>query len=637
MNRKSMIKIAAFFLYACLVSGQSWESSIVYYNNDGKLVYVSDDEGNRIPDFSYAGYKSSETEIPEVTVVKSISPITGDNTAHIQSAIDEVGAMPIDSDGIRGAVFLEAGIYQVNGTLKINYDGVVLRGAGDGENPDSNTIIFGKGNSPNQRTILIAGGGVSTKWSQQATGSKTNIISDTILVGDREFEVENISPFSVGDNIIIFHPATTEWLASIDFGGTHTGEPGSEPEDVPWETGKENIVFNRHIKAINGNKITIDAPVFNHLIKSSSQSYIYKYTRIGLKTNIGIENLRIDIETVGGTDENHAWQAIDLYLIEDSWVRNCTMLHFGQSAIRSNTASRITVENCKALDPVSTIEGERRYNFNIYTASQLILFKNCDATNGRHHYVSNGTTYTSGCVFLDCTSKGAYTSSEGHRRWSMGLLFDNLVELDGPRPSLNPRLLGLYNRGYYGTSHGWSAAHSVAWNTDVAAGDLIVQKPPTAQNYAIGCSGGRVTGVRPPSPFDETQGFIEGTNTPGLNPRSLFLAQLEERLKVTSIVSEPKDSFVVKEFLLVQNYPNPFNPSTTIRYNLPVATNLTIEIFDALGREINQLLGNFQEAGSYSIQWNGKDMYGQTVSAGCYLLQLKTDYGSLVNKMLLIK
>jgi len=61
---------------------------------------------------------------------------------------------------------------------------------------------------------------------------------------------------------------------------------------------------------------------------------------------------------------------------------------------------------------------------------------------------------------------------------------------------------------------------------------LIVQKPPTAQNYAIGCKGLHVTGVKPPAPFDESQGFIEGTNTAGLYPQSLYLAQLEDRLGV---------------------------------------------------------------------------------------------------------
>jgi hypothetical protein len=606
-----------------------WQSEIVYFNDGGKLVYVSDSEGNRIPDFSYAGYKNSEKEIPDVPVVKTISPIEGDNLQHIQNAINEVGAMPLNN-GIRGALLLTAGIYDISNTLKINFDGVVLRGVGDKENPDSNTIIYLR--TTFQRTALLAGGGTSSKWAQQISGSKTNITTDTIYVGEKEFEVENISPFSVGDNIIIFHPSTDGWLQAIDYGGTHSGESGSDPEDIPWAPGDENILYNRYIKEINGNKITIDAPVFNTLIRNNSQSYVYKYARTGLKTNIGIENLRIDMETAGGLDELHGWQGIDLYLIEDAWVRNCTMIHFGQSGIRTNTASRITIENCNAIDPVSKIEGERRYNFNMYTASQLILLKNCNATNGRHHYVSNGFSYTSGCVFLDCTSRGAYTSSEGHRRWTQGFLFDNHIELDGPRPGLNPRLLGLYNRGYYGTSHGWGIAHSVAWNCDVANGDLIVQKPPTAQNYAIGCSGANITGVKPPSPFDEPEGYIEGTNTPNLNPRSLFIAQLEERLNVVSVKNDYAAN-EVNEFYLYQNYPNPFNPETTIGYSLNADKRIIVEIYNLIGEKVIVIKDEIQEKGYHEIKFNSQNL----LSSGIYFYVMRTDSKTDLKKMILLK
>jgi len=631
------LNLILLLLFVIIVDIQpQWQSSIIYYDNNNKLVYISDAEGNKIPDFSYAGYKNSNVPIPEVNIVRTISPITGDNTQHIQSAINEVGALPLNSNGFRGALMLNAGVYEVNGTLKINFSGVILRGAGDGSNPDSNTIIVGKGNIPAQRTILIAGGGTSTKWSQQASGTKKNIMTDTIFVGEREFEVADASPFAAGDNIIVYHPSTDLWLQTINYGGTHSGEPGSEPEDIPWQPGQENIIYNRYITGINGNKITIDAPVCNHLIKQNSQSYIYRYTRFGIQTNIGIENIRIDIETPGGTDENHAWQAIDLYQIEDAWIRNCTMLHFGQSAVRCNTASRITVENCSALDPVSLIDGEKRYNFNVYNASQLILFKNCKATNGRHSYVSNGYSYTSGCVFLDCTSQGAYASSEGHRRWSTGLLWDNHKELDGPRPGLNERLLGLYNRGYYGTSHGWAAAHSVAWNCDVAGGDLIVQKPSTAQNYAIGCSGARITGIKPPASFNEPEGYIEGKNTPGLHPRSLFLAQLEERLNAVS-VKEVYSELKPVDYRLYQNFPNPFNPVTTIKFNLPGQTNVQIKIFDIVGRIVRILLNENKNSGQYNIIWDGKDISGNTAGSGVYFYKLESAFGSLTGKMILLR
>jgi len=443
MNKVIFIVLSLFLTVICLAQ-RSWQSDIVYYDIDNKLVYESDSLGNRIPDFSFAGYKNSEDPIPTIPVVKTISPVSGDNTTHIQNALFEIGLMPPDSNGFRGALLLTAGEYEIKGTIKIQFDGVVLRGAGDGADTLTNTILKATGNSPNQRTVIVAGGGASTKWSDLVSGSKRNIVSDTVLTGTHWFRVEDITPYSEGDNIILYHPCIQPWLTEIDSGGTFWWWPAAEPGvDLPWSIGSQPIVYNRYIEEIKGDSIKIHAPVYNHLYRNLSQSYIYKYARNGLKTNIGIENVRIDIETAGGSAENHAWNAIDLYQVEDAWVINCTMLHFGLSGVRSNTATRITVENCNALDPVAEVEGGKMYNFNVYTASQQILFKDCHATDGRHHYVSNGMSWTSGCVFSNCTSSGAVTSSEGHRRWSQALLFDNHRELDGPRPGFNPRLLAL--------------------------------------------------------------------------------------------------------------------------------------------------------------------------------------------------
>lgn len=113
----------------------------------------------------------------------------------------------------------------------------------------------------------------------------------------------------------------------------------------------------------------------------------------------------------------------------------------------------------------------------------------------------------------------------------MGLLFENLTTLNPETSSV----LGLYNRGTYGTGHGWGAAHSVAWRFDVAGRNLIVQKPPTAQNYAIG-SFGNVTGN---GPFGGPAGFIEGNNTDGHQPRSLYLEQLAQRLGTAGPLFNP--------------------------------------------------------------------------------------------------
>jgi hypothetical protein len=533
IRRTICFSLIIIIFWPGIISGQNWQSSKVQMDASGKLTYTTDDEGNRIPDFSYAGYRNSEEEIPFIKTVSTIEPVAGDNTNRIQNAINAIANEEPDVNGFRGALYLEAGEYEISGILYINQSGVVLRGAGDGAETSSNTILKAVGDSPHQRTVLIAGGGSDVNLIDTVSITGRNIVTDLVTVGSQTFEVEDAIPFQIGDNIIIYHPCTDPWLQAIEYGGTFF-DPG-------WTVGSQPLVFNRYIKNRQGNMITVDAPVFNHLNRALAQSRIYKCGRDNILTNIGIENLRIDIVTNGGTDENHAWNAIGLYQLEDAWVKNCTMRHFGLSGIRTANATRVTIDNCQALDPHSIVEGGKRYNFHLHTGSQLILFKDCHATNGRHHYISNGASSVSGCVFYNCTSSGAYTSSEGHRRWSMGLLFDNHRELDGPRPSEDgPRRLGLYNRGSYGTGHGWAAAHSVCWNCDAAGGTIAIQKPPTAQNYAIGCFGDDVTGTWSVTcPFPKPAGYIDGTNSAGLEPGSLFLAQLSDRQSGSTGQTDP--------------------------------------------------------------------------------------------------
>ena len=277
------------------------------------------------------------------------------------------------------------------------------------------------------------------------------------------------------------------------------------------------------------------------------------------------------------------------------------MLHFGQSGVITCTADRVTVENCSALDPVSIITGERRYNFNTYTASQLILFSNCSATNGRHHYVSNGHSYASGNVFYNCKSSGIYNSSEGHRRWSQGYLYDNLVDTN---PNTTSYVLGLYNRGSYGTAHGWAITNSVAWNCRVSNTNIIIQKPPTGQNYAIGCFARKVSGVTPPAPFQETEGFIEGTNKDSLNPHSLYIAQLNERLALTAIRSDSKGNSTPERLQIIGAFPNPFNPVTSIEFEQSTIAVVKIIIYNSLGKEVQILSNEFKPAGKSRVVWN---------------------------------
>ena len=86
------------------------------------------------------------------------------------------------------------------------------------------------------------------------------------------------------------------------------------------------------------------------------------------------------------------------------------------------------------------------------------------------------------------------------------------------------------------------------------------------------------------------------------------------------------------EYTLEQNYPNPFNPNTIVRFTIPEAGNVTIKLFNLLGEEIQTLLDETKDAGTYSINFSA-----QNLNSGVYLYKIKSGTFSQVRKMTLIK
>nr|MBC8400593.1 right-handed parallel beta-helix repeat-containing protein [Candidatus Neomarinimicrobiota bacterium] len=109
----------------------------------------------------------------------------------------------------------------------------------------------------------------------------------------------------------------------------------------------------------------------------------------------------------------------------------------------------------------------------------------------------------------------------------------------------------------------------------------------------------------------------------------------------TEVVSQGSQEIelvaVPDQFALHQNYPNPFNPITTINYDLPENGNVSLIIYDILGRQVIQLTNEFQEAGYKSIMWNGRNASGQLVSAGMYFYAIEAGKYSAIRKMILLK
>ena len=109
-------------------------------------------------------------------------------------------------------------------------------------------------------------------------------------------------------------------------------------------------------------------------------------------------------------------------------------------------------------------------------------------------------------------------------------------------------------------------------------------------------------------------------------------ASTGERFGPISVRVEPP-----RDFSLAQNVPNPFNPTTTIRFELPKAADVTLKVFNLLGQEVRTLINGRQEAGFHTVVWDGRNTSGRAVASGVYFYHLQAGTFSKAKKMLLLK
>ena len=107
---------------------------------------------------------------------------------------------------------------------------------------------------------------------------------------------------------------------------------------------------------------------------------------------------------------------------------------------------------------------------------------------------------------------------------------------------------------------------------------------------------------------------------------------LDGTVHYTEAVSVEVPGEIPVAYGLEQNYPNPFNPSTTIRYELPKASHVTLKIFNAIGQEVSTLVDEVQEAGHRSVQWNAG-----SVASGVYFYRLQAGNFVSMKKLLLLR
>lgn len=487
----------------------------------GKLAYRSDDRGNAIPDFSRAGYDGGGVRLPDVPAAIMLSPqASGDDTARIQAALDEVAGRPAGSGGTRGAVVLARGTYRVSGTLALRQGGVILRGDGSGE---QGTVLLATGKQ--QRTLIEVG--ASRVSRREQAGSRQPVTDAYVPWSAKSVTVPSAAGFKAGDRVIVHRPSTAEWIRELGMDRIRLRPKAPEGSTRQWTAGGYDLHFERTIVAVSGNRLTFDAPVINALDAKFGGASVFRFTMPRI-AECGVENLRLVSEYEKGKeteDEAHAWIGISLEAVENAWVRDVAVVHFSHAVQAGGGSIFVTIQDCAHLDPVSIITGGRRYSFSLN--GQYGLVQRCHARGARHTFVT-GSRVPGPNVFLDGTAVQSHSDSGPHHRWAAGTLYDNISD---------DNQLKVQDRQYAGSGHGWAGAQQVFWNC--TSKTIVVQQPPTAQNYAIGCIGTFARGNWAP---DAPAGAIQSTGT-RVQPRSLYHAQLAERLgaeAIANIAATPK-------------------------------------------------------------------------------------------------
>jgi hypothetical protein len=428
----------------------------------------------------------------------TVRPQSGDDRARIQQAIDAVSKRAPDANGFRGAVLLEKGTYQVDGTLYIRKSGVVLRGRGQCKS--CTTLVATRRKKHDLIRVEGKGEGVA-----QVGKTKRTITSSYVPVGSRKLQLDGQGkalPFRVGDSIAVVRTPNQRWIDELSMGRWG------------WKPSSYVITHERTVTAVKGNTLWVDIPFVDTIERKYGGGHVYLASVAGRIERCGVEDLRLVSEHASSRDENHAWNGVVLSRVKDGWVRRVSVVHFAYSAVTVDRTSAFnTVEEVAMLDPVSQITGGRRYSFNVGHRGAIgTLFQRCYSRGGRHNFVTSARVAGPN-VWLDSVAEKNYSDDGPHHRWSTGLLFDNTKGDE----------LNVKNRESSGTGHGWAGAQTMFWNCRYRS--MICDAPRGAMNWVVGSTGRKLASSR--SPY-EAFGWWESHDKP-VKPRSLYLQQLQDR------------------------------------------------------------------------------------------------------------
>ncbi len=472
-------------------------------------------------DFSYAGYMGGGVAIPDVAVKETVQASGGaDDAAAIQGAIDRVSKLPMVG-GFRGAVLLGPGTFNSATTISIAASGVTLRGSGCGPSGSVTTInlverphlaISVRAAGGRRRAEVVDDAPAADAAAGEASLAQTVIADAYVPSGAMSFKVADAGKFAVGDDIAIRRPVTEAW---VKFMGMDDLVRDGKPQTWIREGGAVSTF--RRIAGISGNAITLDVPLsdsFDAKYLNPPGTMVAKIKPSAELSQIGVESIHIlcPPQQINHTEQHFVAIRMDG---QDCWIRDMVIDETMDSV--GVNGRRITVQRVAVNRKVPHVGSSKPAEF-APNGGQVLLDR-CSVNADNVWFSATGAEQAGPMVLLNCTFLGS-SEAESHQRWSTGILYDNCTAPQGG--------ITLRDRGSMGSGHGWTMGWGVVWNCRTK--NYIIQNPPGAVNWLIGCVGENELA---PQPFGSGPNMAAGTiDSPqvAVAPQSLYLAQLKQRL-----------------------------------------------------------------------------------------------------------
>src|SRR5688500_2347147 len=314
---------AAFATVPALAQRPAEASSWVWRDQtSGRLLYRTTAAGDRIPDFSGTGYMGGTQPVPDVETivphkrrVTVAPPASGDATPAIQAAIARVAAWPADLKGYRGLIQLSPGTYNIEGQIRIQTGGIILRGT-------PKTLLRAVGTD--QRSLIAVGPDAGER--AEIPGTRSEVADNYVPVGTTTLRVMQPGRFPAGSQVVVFRPATAEWIDAIGMNRIEVGKKGRRVNQ--WVGGGVlDQHYERTVERTVGDRLFLDAPLTNSLDRRHGPAYVYRYDFPGRIERIGLVNLhgeavydRSVLDRAGReTDEEHSSSFIDVDRTRNAW------------------------------------------------------------------------------------------------------------------------------------------------------------------------------------------------------------------------------------------------------------------------------------------------------------------------------